>query len=1135
MSGTGNTKEKMAVGSTTASSRQRFRRFLFLAVIAATFFLAAAAQAAAGTVTVELNGTATGAVKGGDAAEPEKLECANTGGGVAGPVCSAEFPPFDQITLTATPDPEASFKGWIINGEPQCREPDGSLQNPCTFFTLFGSPVVTANFSLVEPTPEVAIDDVAPADIGATEATFHGRVNPKGSEISFCRFQYVAQSDPEGFANSQVQNVPCDLTPAQIGAGETFIDVQATTASLEPNQTYRVRLLAENENSEPPVVTAEAPPFTTLAAPPEATTGGAFSVSDTTATLTATVNPNNSPTSFRFEYVDEAAFEANGFAGAASTPASSAGSGGAPVQLTPNVEGFQPSTTYHFRVVATNECAKGCGTATGEAATFTTRPPILLPQRHYELVSAADTNGIEALPEVAAADGDRYAYVTFLPTPPDPLSGKRSLYVSSRSPDGTWAQTIVGAPAPPSGSEDNGTSADSEFFSADLGKITFASGSDRLDPDDQNNSFDAYLQSLGGSTLTWLSRDPSLIGPQVEAVTAARPTARPVYISPDGSRVLFESARHLLPDDVAGAGSAGQSSNSLYEWDEGSLSLVSRIPPFGSSCDDVGGPACVGAPFGSTLGSGSASSFGTTYGAVSDDGSRIVFESGPSVQAHEARLYVRLDGRRTIEASASAPGAPPLANGVPLNVNYGGADENDEDVFFTSSSPLTEDSTAPDAAFGPADLYAYDVGSGSLRDLTPSAGGAGVERVYAVSAGGDRVYFTDTKQLNEAGILTESPAPGEELQGAPGGPNLYMAKLEGSATNLTFIATVDSKEDGQLENSGGINEQQAFREVAVSSDGSQLAFRSFLPVVPGRSTGYATGTGDLVANGNAGFQTITNVNTASGSFAVGQTIVGPGVKRTGGQPVITAVDPNARTVTIHGLVEGSVSGAALSAGFPQVFVYDASRDELSCASCPPDGVAPTSEAKLTQNQNFETNPAAPHPRNVSSDGSVFFDTASGLLPADVNGGRDVYEWRGNKLGLISAGVGAQGSRFASASTDGQTVFFQSADSLVPGAQAGIPHIYAARVGPGAVASTPVPPCDEADCRGPSSGVPTQRDAGSSTFHGSGNAKARRGCRRGKVRKANRCVAKHRKKHHHKKRHRKRPTKQITHKTRRAAR
>lgn len=637
-----------------------------------------------------------------------------------------------------------------------------------------------------------------------------------------------------------------------------------------------------------------------------------------------------------------------------------------------------------------------------------------VPQRHYELVSAADTNGIEPTPDVAAADGESYAYATFLPTPPDPLSGSRSFYVSTRASDGTWTQSPVNAPAPSPGQGDGATNR--EFFSADLAYAIFNT-SIPVDPDDQNGSTDVYLRSMTSGGLTWLSRDPSIMGPQNEpgGTEAA-------YISPDGRAVLFYSKRPLLPGMPTGV-------SELYGWADGALTPISRVPVAGTSCDDIAGPACAAAASNSRLGSGSEPGQ-TTYGAVSSDGSRVVFTSGGS----NPRLYVRIGGRRTVEASAGAPGAPPVA--TPLDVNYVGADGNAEHVFFTSSSPLTVDSEASGVLGGPADLYVFDIGSESLRDITPSTGGADVKRVYAVSEDGSRIYFTSTKQLNEAGELTEE---GEGLQGTLGVPNLYLAELGNSTINTTFIATVEDP-DVNAEGSGtGLAAPQAWREVAASTDGSLLAFRDRLPVVPGRTTG----------------------------------------------------------------------------GFPQVFVYNADSHELSCPSCLGGGAEPTTAANLSPARgdngieptagavgNLITNSAGPHARNISTGGEVFFQTGTSLLPRDTNGKIDVYEWQGGELALISAGLGAQNSIFAGASADGSTVFFSSADSLVPGAQAGIQHIYAARVGPGASPTTPTPPCTGMDCRETAAGAPRQQGAGSSTFGGPGNFKA-----------------KHRLKHREKKRHR----------------
>jgi hypothetical protein len=265
------------------------------------------------------------------------------------------------------------------------------------------------------------------------------------------------------------------------------------------------------------------------------------------------------------------------------------------------------------------------------------------------------------------------------------------------------------------------------------------------------------------------------------------------------------------------------------------------------------------------------------------------------------------------------------------------------------------------------------------------------------------------------------------LQGAAGGPNLYLASLSGSGAVelLRFVATPeDNAGFGGI--SGGHSSQPS-REVDADPAGSIIAFRSTTPLVPGRSTG----------------------------------------------------------------------------GKPQVFVFDASRGELSCASCPGDDSDPASEANLAPSGPGVVEETAPfsaefggisdwseHARNVSTDGAVFFQTAVPLLPADRNQAVDIYEWRGGRLNLISAGAGERYSAFAGAGADGSDVFFSSATSLVAGAQAGIQHIYDARVGGGFAPPTGAPPCEGADCRGPSGNPPARQvSAGSSLFTGPGNFQA----------------------------------------------
>lgn len=96
-------------------------------------------------------------------------------------------------------------------------------------------------------------------------------------------------------------------------------------------------------------------------AAPTASTDPAGAVTDVAATLAGTVNSKGSPTSYHFEYGTTTAY-------GATTPATDAGSGTNAVAASASVSGLSPSTTYHYRVVASN----AAGVAQGGDQTFTT-------------------------------------------------------------------------------------------------------------------------------------------------------------------------------------------------------------------------------------------------------------------------------------------------------------------------------------------------------------------------------------------------------------------------------------------------------------------------------------------------------------------------------------------------------------------------------------------------------------------------------------------------------------------------------------------------------------------------------------------------------------------------------------------
>src|SRR5437016_6238620 len=98
----------------------------------------------------------------------------------------------------------------------------------------------------------------------------------------------------------------------------------------------------------------------TLPNPASVKTAAASSLTQTSATLNATVNPNGGAVSdCRFEYGSTSAY------GSSVPCASLPGSGTAAVAVSAEVEGLSPNTTYHFRIVASNEGGRGSGSDQG--------------------------------------------------------------------------------------------------------------------------------------------------------------------------------------------------------------------------------------------------------------------------------------------------------------------------------------------------------------------------------------------------------------------------------------------------------------------------------------------------------------------------------------------------------------------------------------------------------------------------------------------------------------------------------------------------------------------------------------------------------------------------------------------------
>jgi hypothetical protein len=188
-----------------------------------------------------------------------------------------------------------------------------------------------------------------------------GTLNPSTYEVVGYYFTYNAGTSCTGGRTIE--------GPHQIeGEAEP---VSATLTGLQPGAQYTACLVATNGYGE----TSSAPlTFTTAYEPPIVLGESAESVTQTTATLQAKIDPDNWETSFYFQYSTSASLrDAMGAAGGSIPAASGERLVSAPLALAPD-------TTYYYRAVATS----GMGSSEGPVESFTTPaepvPSLAIPQ-----------------------------------------------------------------------------------------------------------------------------------------------------------------------------------------------------------------------------------------------------------------------------------------------------------------------------------------------------------------------------------------------------------------------------------------------------------------------------------------------------------------------------------------------------------------------------------------------------------------------------------------------------------------------------------------------------------------------------------------------------------------------------------
>lgn len=206
----------------------------------------------------------------------------------------------------------------------------------------------------------VTIPDVATGasatSITRTSAVVSGTVNPDGTSVTSCEFEY-------GTTVAYGHTAPCSQSLPLTGAGDVPVSAQITL-SVPPASLVHYRLKAANSNG---TNVGEDQTFYLESLPPP-TVGGlpASNVSQFAATLNGTLQTGEALVNYRFEYGTTTAYGQVAPIPDSYTPITSE-----TLTVSQPIQSLQAGTTYHYRLLASSP---GGTEVAGPDETFTTLP-----------------------------------------------------------------------------------------------------------------------------------------------------------------------------------------------------------------------------------------------------------------------------------------------------------------------------------------------------------------------------------------------------------------------------------------------------------------------------------------------------------------------------------------------------------------------------------------------------------------------------------------------------------------------------------------------------------------------------------------------------------------------------------------
>lgn len=849
-------------------------------------------------------------------------------------------------------------------------------------------------------------------------------------------------------------------TGGNAGTGTSDVPVSDQVTSFLPDQSVQVRLVATNGAA---TVTSSVVSFTTTAVAPDATTQPAEDVATTHASLQGFIDAHNAPTTYWFEWGTTTAY-------GHSEPAGQNGDAGSDNLLEAfanPIYGLRPGTTYHYRLVARNVA----GTMTGADQSFTTTTPVAngpCPNDQFRHGAAG------ALPDCRAWE---------MVSPPEKNGGEvmthmqRTHAASGESP--TLPMAVAFASSTGFG-DVHGITVTSEYMAQrTLTPDTNGWATHAITPRQQPGNL------LG--TIFGAINDPLFVGDFSSDLThAVFRSMSPVTDAPNvadvpdlytrndlrtpgpGSWTLLTNASAPLQGSLAKPLFEDASADFTHVIFESFESLTPDVPPcnpqppFGASCPPH------------------------LYEAVNG----------------VVRLAGVLPDDSPAAASAAGQPGPQFAGQVLVSTSPHTISSDGRRIFFTDTST--------------GDLYMRVDGTSTVQlDTSESSAPSGSGTYWDASADGGRVFFTSGAQLTPDAV-------------GVGGTHLYMYSVQPDSSGRHLTRLDVDREPADPPN-------DVLGVLGASDDGHYVYFAAAGQLVAGKPVG-ASDRHLYVWHDESGTPRVDYIGRIPGTDLAQNLLSADWFH----DPPSAEVTPDGRhllfgasdasdgnSLTGYDQTSACAGGFDSFAGCTELYVYSVDGDgpdhaHLHCASCNPSGAPATSDA--TDTARVLTGFAQPTdhmPRAISADGRfVFFNTGDALVPQDVNGKYDAYEYdlADGSVHLLSSGTDTSDSFFLDASADGHDAFFTTREQLVGWDQDTSRDLYDARIGGGVPG--PVPgflPCSDDACQGLLSAAPSAPSIGSATAQGSGNVRAtppqrkpltcRRGYVKKRVRHRLRCVKK----------------------------